>query len=216
MEKSYPAPWSLSGKGYILLYKFSEEFVKKNCNVPVFLNNSFTGGFGTIMIVDYYSSNAGPYGELLFIPGRFRHRDKKLNTITDIFVSSMESVVNGRKNWGIPKEHADFQFHLVDKHTENVHVHTGSKTIADFTIKSGGISFPVSTRFLPFPLVQSYDGNYYYTTFHGNGIGKIAKVSKVKINSELFPDVSSLKPLLAIKVEPFTITFPVPIIESFK
>lgn len=216
MEKSYPAPWSLSGKGYILLYKFSKEFVKENCNVPVFLDNSFTGGFGTIMIVDYASSDVGPYGELLFIPGKFNHKNRKLNTITNIYVSSKESVVNGRKNWGIPKEQANFKFSLIDKNTEKVNVNKDTRNIAELTLKSGGISFPVSTKLLPFPLVQSFEGRYYYTSFHGTGVGKLAKLTEVKINSELFPDVSSLKPLLAIKVEPFSITFPKAKIQSIK
>lgn len=214
MEKSYPAPWNLTGKGYILLYKFSKEFVKKNCKVPAFLDNSFTGGFGTIMLVDYSTSNAGPYGELLFIPGKFKHNNKKLNTITDIYVSSNSSVVNGRRNWGIPKEQADFKFDQVDKKTEKVHVHKGNTPIADFTLKSGGISFPVSTKLLPFPLVQSLENNYYYTTFSGKGIGRLANLCEVNINSDVFPDVSTLKPLMAIKVEPFSITFPVPTIEA--
>ena len=70
--KAYPAPWNLHGKGYIFLYKFKKDFVAQSGNVPAFLDGAFVGGFGSMMLVDYEESNAGPYGELLFIPGKFR------------------------------------------------------------------------------------------------------------------------------------------------
>ena len=108
--KKYPAPWDLKGKGYIFLYKFNKKFVEQSGKVPEFLKDSFTGGFGSVMLVNYKQSNAGPYGELLFIPGKFKFNNKKLDNISKIYVSTMESVVNGRLNWGIPKEKADFSF----------------------------------------------------------------------------------------------------------
>ena len=112
--KAYPAPWNLRGKGYIFLYKFKKDFVGQNGNVPSFLDGAFAGGFGSVMLVDYEESDAGPYGELLFIPGKFRFGGQKLDTISKIYVSTMESVVNGRANWGIPKEKADFSFEKTD------------------------------------------------------------------------------------------------------
>ncbi len=209
MEKNYPAPWTLSGKGYILLYKFSKSFVEEKSNLPEFLKGQFTGGFGTLMLVDYSTSDAGPYGEMLIIPGKFKHKGKKLNTISKIYVSTMASVENGRKNWGIPKELADFSFQGTGPRTEKVSISSGENSIAEFTLKSGKISFPVNTKLLPFPLVQNHEGKYYYTTFQGRGIGKFAKLKDIRMNPRLFPDISGFKPLIAMKVEPFQITFPV-------
>ena len=60
------------------LYKFPGNFVEGKSNLPSFLKGCFAGGFGTLMLVDYSTSNAGPYGELLLIPGKFRHKGKKL------------------------------------------------------------------------------------------------------------------------------------------
>ncbi len=214
MVKKYPAPWVLSGKGYILLYKFTKSFVVESSNIPEFLKGQYTGGFGALMLVDYSTSNAGPYGELLFIPGKFKHEGKKLNTISKIYVSTMASVENGRSNWGIPKELADFSFQSIDSHTEKVAISSENDTIAEFTLKSGKLPFPVNTKLLPFPLVQYHEGKYYYTTFHGKGTGRFAKLTDVNINSKLFPDVSGIKPFVAIKVEPFKITFPVARIEG--
>lgn len=214
MEKNYPAPWTLSGKGYILLYKFSKTFVKEKTNLPKFLEGNFAGGLGTLMLVDYSTSDAGPYGELLLIPGKFKHEGKKLNTISKIYVSTIASVENGKKNWGIPKELADFYFQSIDPHTEKVSIFSGENTIAEFTLRSGNLSFPVNTKLFPFPLVQYHEGKYYYTTFQGRGAGKFAKLKDVRINPQLFPDISGFKPLIAIKVEPFKITFPVATIIS--
>jgi hypothetical protein len=209
MTKIYPAPWTLSGKGYILLYQFPKNFVEETVNLPEFLKGHFAGGFGALMLVDYSTSDAGPYSELLFIPGKFKHKGKKLNTISNIYVSTMESVENGRRNWAIPKEPAEFSFQSTGPHTEKISVSSGDSTIAEFTLESCGISFPVNTKLFPFPLVQYHEESYYYTTFLGNGTGKLAKLKDVHINSSLFPDISGFKPLIAINVEPFKITFPV-------
>lgn len=206
--KSYPSPWNLNGSGYIFIYKFKKDFVNKNGNVPEFLQDKFAGGFGSLMLVNYKESNAGPYGELLFIPGKFRFNGKKLNTISKIYVSTMESVINGRANWAIPKEKADFVFETVDKKTEKTTVFVNNTIIASFTIKHGNLRFPVSTKLLPFPLVQKQDEKYYYTNFFGKGKGQFAKIKDVTINAELFPDVSKIKPIAVIRVHPFDITFP--------
>lgn len=208
MEKFCPAPWNLSGKGYILLYKFPKAFAEENANVPEFLKGKFTGGFGALMLVDYSTSDAGPYGELLLIPGKFMHEGKKFNTISKIYVSTMASVINGRRNWGIPKELADFSFQAIDSGTEKVSVSLEGNMIAEFTLESGKLSFPVNTKLLPFPLVQQYEGKYYYTTFQGSGKGRFAKLKDIRINPGLFPDISGFRPIAAIKVEPFKIVFP--------
>lgn len=187
--------------------------MEEKANLPEFLKGSFAGGFGALMLVDYSTSDAGPYGELLLIPGKFKHQGKKLNTISKIYVSTMASVENGRRNWGIPKEPAEFSFQSIGSHTEKVCVFSQEGTIAEFTLESGKLSFPVNTKLFPFPLVQQHEGKYYYTTFQGSGTGKLAKLKDIRINSQLFPDISGFKPIVAIKAEPFKITFPAATIE---
>ena len=206
--KTFPAPWNLVGAGYIFLYKFSKKTVEKIGNVPPFLRDSFAGGFGSVMLVNYLSSDAGPYGELLYIPGKFRFGGKRLDTISKIYVSTMESVVNGRANWGIPKEQADFRFEQSGKRSETAEVTVNGKTAARFTIKSSRLAFPVSTKLLPFPLVQEQDGKHYYTSFSGKGKGHFARVKDISIDPALFPDISGIRPIAVIRVDPFHITFP--------
>lgn len=206
--KEYPAPWNLRGKGYIFLYKFEKDFIEQSGTVPSFLDGTFAGGFGSVMLVDYEESNAGPYGELLFIPGKFRFGGKKLDTISKIYVSTMESVVNGRTNWGIPKEKADFSFEKIDNRIEKATIMVDGNIAAKFILQSGKFSFPVSTKLLPFPLVQQYEGKHYFTNFFGKGKGHFSKVIDMKIDPALFPDVSVCRPIAVIRVDPFNITFP--------
>jgi hypothetical protein len=213
MDKIFPAPWQLKGKGYILLYKFSEAFVNQFANVPDFLTGKFAGGFGSVMLVDYETSNAGPYGELLFIPGKFNHLGQKLDTISKIYVSSQASVDNGRRNWGIPKQQADFLFEKLDAQRDHIQINLGETIIADFIINSGGPAFPVNTQFMPFPLVQLQDEQYFYTKFSGSGKGRLAKMEQIHIDAASFPDISQCKPIAVIKVDPFQITFPEAVIK---
>ncbi|MNJ43467.1 Acetoacetate decarboxylase (ADC) [compost metagenome] len=214
--KMFPAPRTLQGKGYIMIYRFSPEFVKSKGRVPEFLQGKFAGGWGSVMLVDYASSNAGPYGELLFIPGKFHHKERKLNTISQIYVSSMESVVNGIHNWGIPKQLAHFNFEDLGGKRERVTVSVDGENVADLTLSAFGPSFPISTSLMPFPLVQLHSDQYYYTRFFGKGKGKLARVESIQVNGTLFPDISGVKPIAVIKVEPFKITFPVAEIEPVR
>ncbi|MFO8110269.1 MAG: acetoacetate decarboxylase family protein [Thermoplasmata archaeon] len=208
MVELYPAPWELEGKGYIIIYKFNKVFVDKYCYVPEFLRGSFAGGFGSVMVVDYESSDAGPYGELLFMPGKFHHDDGKFNTITKIYVSTMESVVNGKENWGIPKELAAFNFKEVGENKDQIIVSREDEIIAKFLFSSYGLPFPLNTTLIPFHLVQYHEGKYYYTDFKGKGTAQLSKMEGIVVNEQLFPDVSLFKPVLIIKVDPFSIEFP--------
>ncbi len=214
MDKIFPAPWQLKGYGYILLYRFSEAFVNQSVHIPDFLKGKFAGGFGSVMLVDYETSNAGPYGELLFIPGKFNHLGQKRNTISKIYVSSLASVENGRRNWGIPKQQADFHFEKLDNQREHIQINLGETVLADFIIKSGGPAFPVDTQLMPFPLVQLQDDQYFYTKFSGSGKGRLAKIEQIHIDPVGFPDISQCRPIAVIKVDPFRITFPEPVIKS--
>ena len=199
------APWTLKGRGHILIYKFNKDFVQNDCFLPPFLNYSFKGGFGAIMIVDYFESNVGPYQELLFIPGKFKYNGKKYYSITKIYVSSMESVVNGRENWGIPKQLANFNF---NDDFSKISVDVEGVDIFNFNADYGSFKFPVSTKLLSFPLIQRYNKNDYFTKFSGKGKARFAKVKMLNSNPALFPDVKEQKRIFSLRIEDFNITFP--------
>ncbi len=206
----HPAPWHLKGEGFIILFRMSrDEIIKDNFLTDKF-KKSFRGGFGSIMIVDYESSNAGPYSELLFIPGKFRYNGKNKNTIPKIYVSTPESIINGINNWAIPKEKASFDFSKTDSGASLITCHKEQNEFFHARIKPWGLRFPVNTAFMPFPLVQEKDGKAYYTKFNGKGTGRLAKVIEIDSDADLFPKIDPKKILLVIKVENFRIEFPVP------
>lgn len=206
-----PAPWTLRGEGIILLFRFKKEWVTKAGNLPEHLEGKFKGGFGYVMLVDYQESPVGPYRELLFIPGKFGK--EKLQAITTIFVDSEASTVNGRANWAIPKQTADFNWQK-EKGLDKVEVSLNGKQVFRASIRSGGISFPMSTALLPIRLRQELEDQVLFTQPEGKGWGKLALIQDLEVDPQLFPDIRGIKPLLALKVSPFTLTFPKPSIPA--
>jgi len=163
----YPAPWKLSGKGYILAVKMPSARLNCSSILPEDLAKTLRGCLAYIMFVDYESSNAGPYQELLYIPGSFQFKESRRLSITKIYVSTWESVVNGRKNWGIPKERCDFS---VNYGGERDHVQlyaADGKAIAELVFRQRKIRLPVNTSWLPArwrTLSQLWDGHEYTYT----------------------------------------------------
>ena len=209
-----PPPWNLTGRGFVLVYCFPRNWALRHGFIPPSRASSFLGGFGAVMLVDYVSSDCGPYMELLFVPGKFRSASgSSYYAITKIYVSTQVSVDSGIANWGIPKELAEFDW--VRSNLERVLVAQGDMPIADFQFTSSQtLSLPVTTAVLPAALrtleQHAVDGRTLLTAPSGAGRVRLAKLEDVTVNPALFPDLSDFKPLLTVKAEPFTLGFPVP------
>lgn len=206
-ENYYAGPWKLKGEGFILAYKFKKDWVEQNGFLKEELKGKFKGGLGYVMLVRYTRSPVGPYNELLFIPGKFR-QDKK-HSITKIYVDLESSTQNGRYKWGIPKETVPIIW-LKNGKTETIGIGSEDDPILFCKISSSGIPFPVTTKLLPIKLYQELDGKTFFTNPTGTGWGKFAKIESMKVNSAYFPDISKLKPLFGVKINPFTMEFPLP------
>ena len=183
-------PWHLQGSGSILLFRFEPGFLERD--------------FGLVMLVDYDDSPVGPYWELLFLAG-FR-----IARITKIYVSTEESAVDGRQNWGIPKEVADFAVERRGR-TEQVRVTLDGRTVADLTVGIGSPPLPISALFIPRSwrtLVQPWEGRTYVTTLEGRGIVRPARLLKARIDPELFPDLTRGRLLGAVHASRFRLVFP--------
>ncbi len=207
-------PWSLTGNGYVFLYRLDREFVLTQGFVPETLRERYVGGPGLVMLVDYHRSEAGPYRELLFSPGRFRLDRGVFFSITKIYVSSMESVINGRENWGIPKELAHFDWKRKGEH-ETIVVERDEALVAQFELRSSRFKLPVTTSLLPkrmrtvaHPLL----GKTFYTTLRAKGHVCRAALLRTQINGQLFPDVAVRKPFVLVQAEDFLLQFPVPVV----
>jgi hypothetical protein len=208
--KSLP-PWQLSGEGIVLVFRFKKEWVENSGLLPKHLKGKFKGGLGYVMLVNYEKSPVGPYHELLIIPGKFRKIKKQ--AITKIYVDTEASTQNGRNNWGIPKETLPFTWKK-ERNKDIIQIKSGDQVIFSTEVTHGGLSFPVTTSILPISLCQIWNKVKYYTKPSGFGWGKLAKIKRLDLDPAFFPDIRDIKPLLAVKVNPFHIKFPEPTYED--
>jgi hypothetical protein len=212
-EKAYPPPWDLIGEGFILPFWAKEK--EAQAWVSEEERKDYLGGLGAIMLVNYHTSNVGPYFELLFIPGDFRHPAGTYKKITKIYVSSQLSIKEGRKNWAIPKEFADFEWKRQgDLTLVRAWNSEGSMKVG---LEKHFIPFPISTALAPFSLLQKGENCFLKTKFIGNGMGKLVSLESWESEGNFFPnigDVSKFR-MPAVGISPFSLVFPTPIrIES--
>jgi len=205
-----PAPWSLVGKGYVILVKLDPAFVAEHVTVPDGLKGRFSGGIGTVMFVDYLSSDVGPYRELLFVPGMFSLGLNKYFSITRIYVSTMDSVVNGRNNWGIPKELAEFEV-TRDGHDEIVRVGMQGRLITELVFHTFPGWLPVTTALVPprlRTLAHHHEGKTYLTTPFARGVVSPARLIHAMVEGSAFPDFTRGRFLGTLSVPKFLMAFP--------
>lgn len=209
--KSAPAPWQLAGEGYILAIWLPNEFLDTQCFLSPQQSASRKGRIAYVMFVDYAASPVGPYHELLFIPGSVDFDGERHLTISRIFVSSWDSVVNGRTNWGIPKDRCDFSVQYGADGIDHVALTLDGKAIVDLTFKAGGFNLPVTTKLLPKSwrtLGQKLEGQQYFYAPDASGHVRPAKLLAAQIDAEYFPDFRRGKLLAAIRVSDFKMGFP--------
>lgn len=208
-----PAPWQLKGRGYICLLRAPQELLDRQSFVPPsLLGKRGRAPYALMMFVDYSESPVGPYHELLFIPGSFPFEDgRRHQSISRIFVSSMDSVVNGQRNWGIPKDVAQFDVRYRDNGLDRVRVARNGKTFAELDFKSWPIPLPFSTALLPgamHTLGQHADGRAFIYRPTASGWVRPASLRRSWIDPSEFPDITRAKPLVTVEVASFNMRFP--------
>ncbi|KAJ7640765.1 hypothetical protein DFH06DRAFT_1334488 [Mycena polygramma] len=159
-----PAPWQLKGRSWTALVaplSKTTSFPAGWCSGyqadTLSSGGEFIGGLGVIQIVSYSESPIGPYDELVYVPGRWKYSDgTKAFRITQIYVSSKESAMNGRKNWNIPKSVASFN------------IKTGPNGETNIAVSHPGASSPFfKASFTPISLLSSLS-IYASTSIAGN------------------------------------------------
>ncbi|MGB5210583.1 MAG: acetoacetate decarboxylase family protein [Gammaproteobacteria bacterium] len=212
------APWRLEGSGLILLLKPPRAEPDAHWYALPQSGEFAQRGFGLMMFVDYWRAEAGPYRELLFIPGRFQYGARRRWSITRILVSTPESVAGGRANWGIPKQQAEFDLAQPSEGRSSVRVETSDKQhLASFSWESRGPTLPVSTGLLPaslHTLIQDLDGQRFEFTPKASGGMSAARLHCIETNPALFPAISRTQVFAAFSVERFQMQFPVARITS--
>ncbi len=206
-----PAPWQLKGEGYLMLYRFSNEFLMKEGCISEELKPFLWMNIGMVMLVNYQVSPVGPYGELLFIPGMFHYKGKYYWHISKIYVSSLDSVINGRANWGIPKELAEFEFKNLDQGIHSVKVMTNGEMVFDCHFKDRSLGFPLSTSILPFQFIQPLNAKEYVTHPKGSGKAFFSPPQDLVTGHGLFPSIGTQRRLTSLHIPNFSLAFPNPI-----
>ena len=212
LQTGFPPPWSLKGRGHIVCMRFPREVLRGG---ETFLSPSLRGGvrsrYAWMMFVDYEQADCGPYRELLFIPGRADFHGGRFLTISKIYVSSMSSVENGRQNWGIPKEMAEFDVRHDHAGRSEVRVTRDGRTVAELVFRPRGPRLPMLVHWLPKRLLtlgQQLDGCEFIYTPEARGKIRWAEMVRATSDAELFPDLAAGKLLACFEVPEFRMVFP--------
>ncbi|MGQ9908322.1 MAG: acetoacetate decarboxylase family protein [Candidatus Flexifilum sp.] len=210
-----PPPWLLRGTGYVVLYWFQRDPGRAAQFCQPHLADAWRGGPGSLTWMDYRESPVGPYREILFVPGQFAIAGRRSFSISRIYVETLASVIGGRANWGIPKDLAEFNSDRRADGTEILSAHSDGRTIARLIVHPLGPQIPLDTAFMPLPMMQYMDGKFFHTPLTLRGRVQFLDVVHIETDptgSEL-PPLTGVRPLLALKLNDFAVTFPQPRIE---
>jgi hypothetical protein len=208
-----PPPWPLRGDGWVALFRLNAAYAARPGIVRPELRGAWQGGVGAVAWMRYHESPVGPYDELLFIPGLFEVGGRTAFSISQIYVSSEASVVNGRANWGIPKDRADFEITKRATGEDVLRAGPADAPFAAMIARPGGPRLPLDTRALPLPLAQVWQGQVFRIGLTLRAGARWLDVVDWRADGAQFPSLAGLRPLAAVKLESFDITFPVPAIE---
>jgi len=206
------APWQLHGSGYVLVVRLPEQLTDQAAFVPASLVGKRRGRTAYVMYMDYESSDCGPYRELMVLPASFDFEPGTYPSITRIYVSSYDSVVNGRRNWGIPKDYADFEAQR-DGRDDRLSVSRGGHVFAELHLRPYGLRLPVHSSLLPAgmrTLKQHWHNKVYGITLQAKGTLRLAKLLDWRFDAKFFPDLAQGRVVAAAYLPSFDMTFPVP------
>jgi Acetoacetate decarboxylase (ADC) len=203
-------PWHLRGTGAVLIYRFPPSFLEHEAFLAPSLRGHLAGRLGAVILVDYLSSDVGPYRELVFLTGPIHGKGRRCLTVPKIYVSTESSALAGRANWGLPKELAGFDLERQGK-VERFRITVAGKLAVDLRLEDRGLALPVGTALVPRSwrtLLQPWGGRTYLTTLKGRGRLRPARLLEAAVDPELFPDLTRGHLLAAVKVVDFRMRFP--------
>ncbi|TDU28792.1 acetoacetate decarboxylase [Panacagrimonas perspica] len=211
-----PSPWDLAGQGYMFALWMPQDVLDHASFILPQTPRAGRGRIAFAMFVDYASSDVGPYHELLYIPGKLRFGDEARLSISRIFVSSQASVVNGRLNWGIPKDRCDFDVHYGSRDQISLRTDDGRR-FAEMELEAFGPRLPAPMQWTPRSwrtLSQVRDGKRFTYVPEASGHFRFARVRNWRFDPAVFPDLTQGRVLAAMKITDFRMRFPVSRIES--
>ncbi|WP_245872755.1 hypothetical protein [Deinococcus planocerae] len=193
-----PPPWTLRGHGLVALYAPAP-------HLPL----------GALMLVRYASSPVGPYDELLWVEAPVASPAGPRPQVRSIVVSTRASVAGGRRNWGIPKRPAGFEWEGEPGRGQVRVTGADGRGVAHLAYRWGGLRLPVTTALVPAPLrtlaQPALDGDegWLFTTPSAQGHVTPARLTVLHVDG-LHPPLVSVRPHLTLGVPDFRLVFPVP------
>jgi hypothetical protein len=200
-----PAPWQLVARGVIVLFRPEPRFAEV---LPPALRPRYRGGVPVLMAVRYVSSDVGPYDELLLIPGKLDFGGDAMYSMTHIAVNSLASVVNGRRNWAIPKELATLKVEA-DGRKLDLRGEREDGFGAEIAAEGYGLPFPLTTAIMPNTLAHERAGRVYVTRPQARGWARRARLDRLELRGPFFPGLDWATVTLAATVDRVHMQFPV-------
>lgn len=125
-------------------------------------------------------------------------------------------MINGRRNWGIPKAQYDFDVRYGEGGIDRVRASFKGKNgegevFADLSFRPFGPSLAFATCLLPVRLrmlQQRIDGKEFSFGPLSRGWFRPARLVSAKIDPRHFPDISRGRVLAALRATSFDLTFP--------
>ena len=214
-----PAPWLLRGDGWVVLLRLPRKAAARTAYVPASLQSSLRAAISALVCVEYFDAPCGAYRELALIPGTLQFPDgRRYASISRILVSTWASVVNGRANWGIPKDRADTFEVSRDAATERFRVADGNRELCRLDFEAPrGPRLPLRTSWLPASwgtLAQLHEQRAYYYRPVARGSVRPVRLLQARYDGTLFPDLAAATVLAAFRVDAFSMEFPVARVEE--
>lgn len=212
------APWDLTGLGWIVALRLPPDSPARTSFLRPADAASLRSPLALLMYVDYASSPCGPDRELLFIPGHVPFADgRRHHTISRILVSTWDSVVNGRRNWGIPKDRADFEVTPIEgvPGGESIVVREpGGRELCALRLAPARFApaLPAPLALVPErlrTLAQRFGGRTYYYAPGASGRVRPGRLLESHFEAGRFADLGAARIVTTLRVEAFDLRFPV-------
>ncbi len=206
-----PAPWQLSGEAYAFFTKLPMPRGRAELFAPSELAEARFGQLGLVMFLEHSASPVGSYRELLFIPGTFRFGKRRLPSITKSYVSTRASLEGGRRNWGIPKELAEFDVDSGRDGVKRVTMRVDGLTATELWFRHGTLPLPFTSSLVPDSLCtlgQVLGGQTFEVTPSFRGLMQRAHVVHAWSEPGMFCDLSAERVVGAMRLSKCELQFP--------
>lgn len=195
-----PAPWLLTGRGLVVVL---------SARGPV-KGRGVVGRISAVALVDYESSDVGPYRELLHVPHLTRLADAVGPTVDHIWVTLHASAISGNENWGLTKTVADIERTAEPDGLERWTASDGEGDLARVVHRPFGPPLPVAKPAGLGRLLQVRGERSFATPVGVRGLIRATRLRETSFDPARVADLDRHRVLGAVSITAGTMTFGVP------